>query len=87
MAIIPALPCRARDKAKAEVGVQVVHRWIVADLRKHKFFSVAGFNQAIAELLVRLNKRPGRTGPGKSAAVAALAKPAATGTQRTGRLP
>jgi len=34
VAIIPARPYRARDKAKAEVGVQVVQRWIVAALRK-----------------------------------------------------
>jgi transposase len=39
VAIIPARPYRARDKAKAEVGVQVVQRWIVAALRKRKFFS------------------------------------------------
>jgi transposase len=60
VAIIPARPYRARDKAKAEVGVQVVQRWIVAALRKHKFFSLAEVNQAVAELLVRLNQRPFR---------------------------
>ena len=30
VAIIPARPYRPKDKAKAEVGVQVVQRWIVA---------------------------------------------------------
>jgi transposase len=59
-AIIPARPYRPRDKAKAEVGVQVVQRWIVAALRKRKFFSLDEVNQAIAELLVRLNQRPFR---------------------------
>ena len=44
-------------KAKAEVGVQVVQRWIIAALRKRKFFSLEEANQAIAELLVRLNER------------------------------
>lgn len=58
VAILPARPYRARDKAKAEVGVQVVQRWIVAALRKRKFFSLQEVNQAIAELLVRLNERP-----------------------------
>jgi transposase len=58
VAIIPARPFRARDKAKAEVGVQVVQRWIVAAVRKHKFFSLEEANRAIAELLVRLNQRP-----------------------------
>jgi len=48
VAIIPARPCRAKDKAKVEVGVQVVQRWIVAALRKHKFFSLDQANQAIA---------------------------------------
>lgn len=60
VAIIPARPYRARDKAKAEVGVQVVQRWIVAALRKRKFFSLDEVNQAIGELLVRLNQRPFR---------------------------
>jgi transposase len=60
VAIIPARPYRPRDKAKAEAGVQVVQRWIVAALRKHKFFSLDEANQAIAALLVRLNQRPFR---------------------------
>ncbi len=67
VAIIPARPYRARDKAKAEVGVQVVQRWIVAALRKRKFFSLAEVNEAIAELLVRLNQRPFRKRPGSRA--------------------
>src|SRR5947208_3587723 len=56
-AIIPARPYRPRDKAKVEVGVQVVQRWIVAALRKRKFFSLEEVNQAVAELLTRLNQR------------------------------
>jgi transposase len=40
------------------VGVQVVQRWIVAALRQRQFFSLVEANQAIAELLVRLNQRP-----------------------------
>lgn len=67
VAIIPARPYRAREKAKVEVGVQVVQRWIVAALRKRKFFSLAEVNQAIAELLVRLNQRPFRKRPGTRA--------------------
>jgi transposase len=46
VAIIPARPYRAKDKAKAEVGVQVVQRWIVAALRKRKFFSLEEANVA-----------------------------------------
>jgi transposase len=77
VAIIPARPYRARDKAKAEVGVQVVQRWIVAALRKRKFFSLVEVNQAIAELLVRLNERPFRKRPGSRATLfAQLDRPA-----------
>lgn len=77
VAIIPARPYRARDKAKAEVGVQVVQRWIVAALRKRKFFSMDEANQAIAELLVRLNQRPFRKREGSRASLfAQLDQPA-----------
>ena len=77
VAIIPARPYRARDKAKAEVGVQVVQRWIVAALRKRKFFSLDEVNQAIAELLVRLNQRPFRKREGNRATLfAQLDQPA-----------
>ena len=77
VAIIPARPYRARDKAKAEVGVQVVQRWIVAALRKRKFFSLGEVNQAIAELLVRVNQRPFRKREGSRATLfAQLDRPA-----------
>ena len=56
-AVIPARPYKARDKAKVEVGVQVVQRWILARLRHHRFFSLAELNSAIHALLVQLNDR------------------------------
>lgn len=58
VAVIPARPRKPRDKAKAEVGVQVVQRWILARLRRRRFFSLAELNVAIKELLVWLNRRP-----------------------------
>ncbi len=58
VAVIPARPRKPRDKAKCEVGVQVVQRWILARLRKRRFFSIAELNTAIKELLVWLNARP-----------------------------
>ena len=65
------------DKAKVEVGVQVVQRWIVAALRKRKFFSLEEVNQAIAELLVRLNTRQFRKRQGSRATLfAQLDQPA-----------
>ena len=60
VAVVPARPLKPRDKAKVEAGVLLVERWILAALRKRKFFSLAELNQAIAELLIRLNDRPFR---------------------------
>ena len=59
-AIIPARPYKPRDKAKVEVGVQVVQRWILARLRNHQFFSLAALNRTIRELVDQLNDRPMR---------------------------
>jgi transposase len=56
-AIVPARPYKPRDKAKVEVGVQVVQRWILARLRHQRFFSLAELNSAIAELVEQLNDR------------------------------
>jgi transposase len=39
--ILPARPYRPQDKAKVEVGVQIVQRWILARLRNRRFFSLA----------------------------------------------
>ena len=56
-AIIPARPYKPRDKAKVEVGVQVVQRWILARLRNRRFFSLPELNHAILELINQLNDR------------------------------
>ena len=58
LAILPARVRRPRDKAKVEVAVQVVERWILARLRDRRFFSLAELNAAIGELLTQLNARP-----------------------------
>ena len=55
--IIPARVRKPRDKAKAEVGVQVVERWILARLRKMTFTSIAEINRAIAPLLTGINAK------------------------------
>ncbi len=34
--MLPARPHKPRDKAKVEVGVQIVERWILARLRNHR---------------------------------------------------
>jgi len=77
VAVIPARPRKPRDKAKVEVGVQIVQRWIVAALRHRKFFSLAEVNEAIGVLLERLNQRPFRKREGCRASLfAALDRPA-----------
>jgi transposase len=46
------------------VGVQIVQRWVLAALRRRQFFSLAELNEAIAELVHKLNQRPFRKFPG-----------------------
>jgi len=57
-AVIPARPYKPKDKAKAEVGVLSIERWILARLRHHTFFSLAELNQTIKGLLEDVNNRP-----------------------------
>jgi transposase len=57
-AVLPARPYKPKDKAKVEVAVQLIERWILARLRHRTFFSLAELNATIAELLVELNERP-----------------------------
>ena len=60
-----------------ESAVQVAQRWIIAALRHRKFFSLEEANQAIGELLHRLNHRPFRKRDGSRASVfESLDKPA-----------
>ncbi|MFZ4397757.1 MAG: IS21 family transposase [Kiritimatiellia bacterium] len=56
-AIIPARPRRPRDKAKAESGVQVVEREVLAPLRHQTFFSLFELNNAICTRLQVVNLR------------------------------
>src|SRR5258705_3659813 len=57
-AALPARPYKPRDKAKVEVAVQVVERWILARVRKQTFFSLFYLNLAIRQLLTPLYQRP-----------------------------
>ena len=61
---LPARPYKPRDKAKVEVGVQLVERWILARLRHQTFFSLFNLNLAIKTLLDDLNQRPFKKLPG-----------------------
>ena len=57
VAIIPARSYKPRDKAKAESGVLVAERWIIARLRNEHFTSLAEANTEIARL-ARMDQRP-----------------------------
>ncbi len=69
VAVVPARPRKARDKAKVEQGVLLVQRWILAALRHRRFFSLGDLNEAIGQLLARLNQRPFRKLPESRAAL------------------
>ena len=76
-AVIPARAAKPRDKAKVEVGVQVVERWILARLRPHPFFSLVEVNAAIPPLVAALHARPFKKLPGsRQQLLAALDRPA-----------
>jgi transposase len=76
-AVIPARQYRAKDKAKAEAGVLLVERWILARLRKITFFSLSQLNRAIRELLEWLNAHSFQKLPGsRRSQFEALDKPA-----------
>lgn len=76
-AIVPARPYKPRDKAKAEVGVQLATRWIIAKLRKRTFFSLADLNAAIAVEVAALNARVTRHfGASRTALFEEIEKPA-----------
>lgn len=76
-AVIPTRPRKPRDKAKAEQGVLLAERWVLAALRHRTFFSLAEANAAIRERLAWLNARPFRKLPGSRASLfAELDRPA-----------
>lgn len=64
VAVIPARVRKPRDKAKVEVGVQVVERWLLARLRHRTFFSLDELNGVLRPLLQALNERPFKKLPG-----------------------
>jgi len=63
-AILPARPYKPQDKAKVEVAVQVVERWILARLRHRSFATLTEVDESIAELLSDLNARAFKKLPG-----------------------
>ena len=58
VAIIPTRTYRPRDKAKVEAGVLLAERWILARLRKQRFYSLSEANVAIGTCVEVINDRP-----------------------------
>lgn len=58
--VLAARVRKPKDKAKVEVAVQIVERWVLARLRNRVFTSLAELNGAIGALLSDLNSRPMR---------------------------
>lgn len=76
-AALPTRPKKPRDKAKVEVGVQIVERWMIARLRKITFFSLGDLNDALRPLLERLNhKNFKKLGGSRHSRYEAMEKPA-----------
>jgi transposase len=58
VAIMPARAYKPRDKAKAENGVLIAERWIIARLRDRGFCSLGEANTAIRSCVAEINARP-----------------------------
>ena len=55
--IVPARPRKPRDKAAVEAGVRFTQTYVLGRLRHETFFSLAECNEAIGQVLERLNSR------------------------------
>jgi transposase len=56
-AVLPTRVRKPRDKAKVEVAVQIVQRFVLARLRNRRFFSLVELNAAIRECVADLNAK------------------------------
>jgi len=65
--VLPARAYHPQDKAKVELSVLLVERWILACLRHQRFASVQEVNDAMAPLLTRLNDKLFQKLPGSRA--------------------
>ena len=68
---------KPRDKAKVEVAVQIVQRFVLAKLRNRRFFSLAELNSAIRECVAMINaKVMRRIGKSRSELLETIDRPA-----------
>jgi transposase len=55
--VLPTRVKKPRDKAKVEVAVQIVERFVLAKLRNCRFFSLAELNAAIRDCVATINAK------------------------------
>lgn len=55
--VLPTRIVKPRDKAKVEVAVQIVERFVLAKLRNVRFFSLAELNIAIRDCVATINAK------------------------------
>ena len=55
--VLPTRIVKPRDKAKVEVAVQIVERFVLAKLRNRTFFSLAELNAAIRDCVAAINAK------------------------------
>ena len=73
--VLPTRVMKPRDKAKVEVAVQIVERFVLAKLRHRRFFSLAELNAAIRDCVTAINAKvmtPRRQEPPRAAGEARL---------------
>lgn len=63
-AILAARPRHPDDKAVVELEIQHVQRWLLPELAKQRFYSLAELNEEIARLMVEYNRKPFSVRPG-----------------------
>src|SRR6202795_105768 len=75
--VLPARVMKPRDKAKVEVAVQIVQRFVLAKLRNRRFFSLAELNAAIRDCVAAVNaKIMRRVGKSRNELLETLDRPA-----------
>jgi len=75
--VLPTRIVKPRDKAKVEVAVQIVERFVLAKLRNRTFFSLAELNVAIRDCVAAINgKVMRRVGKSRVELLETLERPA-----------
>jgi transposase len=75
--VLPTRIVKPRDKAKVEVAVQIVERFVLAKLRNRRFFSLAELNTAIRDCVAAINEKVmRRVGKSRAELLETLDRPA-----------